>query len=65
MQLPTIQIGEDTAVVEYAGLVSPGLCQINVAIPNPMTVTGDVSVTLSFDDTGGLNEPLLSIRGPE
>lgn len=65
VKLPTIQIGEDPAVVEYAGLVSPGLCQINVAIPNPMTVTGEVSLTLSFDETGGLNEPLLPIRPPE
>ena len=62
---PTIQIGEDAAVVEYAGVVAPGLCQINVAIPNPMSLSGELSLTLSFEDTGALNEPLLLVREPE
>jgi uncharacterized protein (TIGR03437 family) len=64
VQMPEILIGEDLAQVDFAGVVSPGLCQINLVVPNPAQ-SGDVSLTLRFGETGALNEPLLAIAAPE
>jgi uncharacterized protein (TIGR03437 family) len=63
--LPTVRVGEDLAQVRYAGVVAPGLCQINIAIPDPIAVGGEVALSLSFEDASALNEPLLVVGAPE
>lgn len=44
---PTCQIGGATATVVYAGVVSPGLYQLNVVVPNGAT-NGDNSVNCTY-----------------
>lgn len=63
--MPTVEIGVDVAEVEYAGVVAPGLCQINVALPVSLTMTGELSLTLNFGEESALNQPLLLVREPE
>lgn len=45
--LPTCQVGANPAAVVFAGLVSPGLDQIQITIPNG-TSSGDNPVTCSY-----------------
>jgi uncharacterized protein (TIGR03437 family) len=52
--LPTVQIGGAPAMVGFAGVVSPGLYQMNVTVPLT-AVSGDNSLTVSY---GGLTSPL-------
>ena len=50
---PTIQIGGTQANVSFAGVILPGLYQINVTIP-PTAANGDTTVTCSY---GGFSTP--------
>ena len=45
--LPVVKVGGVTANVQFSGLVSPGLYQINIVVP-PLVPTGDNSLTASF-----------------
>jgi uncharacterized protein (TIGR03437 family) len=45
---PTVTIGGVSAPVTYAGLVSPGLIQVNVLIPQTVA-TGNQQVLLTYD----------------
>jgi uncharacterized protein (TIGR03437 family) len=55
--LPTIQIGGVTATVQFAGVISPGLYQLNVTVPGA-AADGDNLVTASY---GGSSTPPGSI----
>ena len=55
--VPTIQIGGTAAEVQFAGVVSPGLYQLNVVIP-PAAATGDNAITSNY---GGLATPTGSL----
>jgi uncharacterized protein (TIGR03437 family) len=46
--LPEVQIGGSPATVVFAGLVSPGLYQLNVVVPSSV-VDGDNSVTCRYN----------------
>jgi len=46
--LPVVQIGGNNAVVQFAGLVSPGLYQFNVQIP-ASTPNGDIPITVQYN----------------
>jgi uncharacterized protein (TIGR03437 family) len=50
---PVIQIGGAPAEVKFAGIISPGLTQINVIVP-PSAANGDNAVTASY---GGATVP--------
>jgi len=50
---PIIQIGELSATVKYAALISPGLYQLNVVVP-PLAASGDNQV---FASSGGFGSP--------
>jgi uncharacterized protein (TIGR03437 family) len=55
--LPTIQIGGAPAPVQFAGVISPGLYQLNVIVP-PTATTGDNAMTASY---GGVSTPTGSL----
>jgi uncharacterized protein (TIGR03437 family) len=48
--LPVIKIGGITATVQFAGLVSPGLYQLNVLVPDSVS-NGDLPVTGTYNGT--------------
>ena len=50
---PDVQIGDVTATVQFAGLISPGLYQFNVVVPSAPPV-GDNAVMASY---GGITTP--------
>ncbi|MEO5925689.1 MAG: hypothetical protein ABIR70_17845 [Bryobacteraceae bacterium] len=54
--LPVVQIGGTAAQVTFAGIISPGLTQINVVIPTS-AANGDNTVTASY---GGGTTPIGS-----
>jgi uncharacterized protein (TIGR03437 family) len=45
--LPQVSIGGVSAVVEFAGVVSPGLYQINVVVPTSVA-DGNNSISASY-----------------
>jgi uncharacterized protein (TIGR03437 family) len=47
-QLPKVQIGGIDAKVEFAGVVSPGLYQLNVTVPASIQ-SGDRSITCTYE----------------
>jgi uncharacterized protein (TIGR03437 family) len=58
---PTVRIGGISASVSYAGVVSPGLFQINAVIPQ--VTAGDQPITITF---GGVTSPagvMVSVTG--
>jgi uncharacterized protein (TIGR03437 family) len=57
LALPDIQIGGVPATVAFAGIISPGLVQINMVIPTT-AASGDNLVTASF---GGVSIPSAAL----
>jgi uncharacterized protein (TIGR03437 family) len=55
--MPTVQIGGASVDVRFAGVVSPGLYQLNVVVPTT-AVAGDAPVTATY---AGLTTPLGSL----
>jgi uncharacterized protein (TIGR03437 family) len=47
--LPVCRIGTDNAPVAFAGLIAPGLFQLNVTVPNTAATTGDRPVTCTYN----------------
>jgi len=59
--LPTVQIGGAAATVSFAGVISPGLYQLNVVAPSA-AASGDNQLSVSY---AGLTSPpgvLLSVQ---
>ena len=59
--LPTITIGDAQAVVQYAGLVSPGNYQFNVVVPTSIT-DGDKPITASYNGVTTQPGALITIQ---
>lgn len=59
--LPTIQIGGLPAVVQFAGLVSPGLYQFNVVVP-PSAPNGDNPITAQYNGIATQPGVLLTVQ---
>ncbi|MEP6962948.1 MAG: hypothetical protein ABI995_12780, partial [Acidobacteriota bacterium] len=57
---PTIQVGGITVPPAFAGIISPGLTQINVAIPSSIP-DGDTVVTLSYSG-GPVSTATISVH---
>lgn len=57
--LPVVTIGGVQAAVSYAGLVSPGLFQINAAIPK--VASGPQPVTVSFGGATSPTGPVIAV----
>ncbi len=51
--LPIVTIGEMSATVQFAGLISPGLYQLNVVVPS-LAANGDNQVVVIY---GGVSSP--------
>jgi uncharacterized protein (TIGR03437 family) len=47
--LPVCKIGTDNAPVAFAGLISPGLFQVNLTVPNTAATTGDRPITCTYN----------------
>jgi uncharacterized protein (TIGR03437 family) len=59
--LPTIKVGGAAAAVQFAGLISPGLFQFNVAVP-ANTADGDQPITASYGSQNTQPGTLVTIQ---
>jgi len=59
--LPTIQIGGSAAAVQFAGVISPGLYQLNVVVP-PAAATGDNAMTASYGTVATPTGSLIAVQ---
>ena len=59
--LPAIQIGGMPAVVQFAGLVSPGLYQFNVVVPSSAP-SGDDAITATYNGLSTQAGAMLTIQ---
>jgi uncharacterized protein (TIGR03437 family) len=59
--LPVVQIGGIPAVVQFAGLVSPGLYQFNVVVP-ASAPNGDNAIIATFNGFGTQAGTLLTVQ---
>jgi virginiamycin B lyase len=59
--LPVIQVGNATATVTFAGLISPGLYQFNVMLPATIS-TGDNTIQATYNGQKTQNGTLLTIQ---
>jgi uncharacterized protein (TIGR03437 family) len=58
--LPQITIGGTTATVRYAGLISPGLYQINVVVPST-AANSDNQVLATYDGTSSPTGAMIPV----
>jgi uncharacterized protein (TIGR03437 family) len=58
--LPQVTIGGTTATVIYAGLISPGLYQINVVVPST-AANGDNQVIATYGGVGSPTGAMISV----
>jgi uncharacterized protein (TIGR03437 family) len=57
---PTVMVASHDAAVQFAGLISPGLYQVNVKLPN--NISGDVPVSITITASiGTLSFPVTSL----
>ncbi|HUA84202.1 MAG TPA: SGNH/GDSL hydrolase family protein [Bryobacteraceae bacterium] len=59
--LPVVTIGGTQALVQFAGLVSPGLFQFNVTVPSG-TANGDIPISASFDGSNTQNGVVITVQ---
>ncbi len=59
--LPNITIGGDTATVQFAGVVAPGLYQFNVVVPANLP-NGDASISATYQNFSTQAGALLTIE---
>jgi uncharacterized protein (TIGR03437 family) len=59
--LPQVQIGGATALVTFAGVISPGLYQLNVTIPQGAQ-SGDSSLVLTYNGQSSPVGDLISVQ---
>ena len=60
--LPVCQIGTDNAPVAFAGLIGPGLFQLNLTVPNTPATTGDRSINCSYNGASTPVADLITIQ---
>ncbi len=56
--LPVCKIGSDTVNVGFAGLIAPGLIQINLTTPNTASTTADRSISCTYN---GASTPVTDV----
>jgi uncharacterized protein (TIGR03437 family) len=59
--LPVIKIGGATAAVQFAGLVSPGLYQLNIAVPDTAS-NGDLPITGTYNGVAMQSGVTLAVQ---
>lgn len=59
--LPSIQIGGTAAAVQFAGVIQPGLYQLNVIIPDAAT-NGDNPISASYGGQSAPSDTLISVH---
>jgi len=59
--LPTCQINNASATVAYAGVVSPGLYQLNVVIPNGAT-DGDNPIQCTYQGVSTQSGLMITVK---
>jgi uncharacterized protein (TIGR03437 family) len=58
--LPSVAIGNATATVQYAALVSPGLFQLNVVVPS--VASGDQPITATYNGVSTQAGALITVQ---
>lgn len=59
--LPRVQVGGAAAAVSFAGLISPGLYQLNVIVPNGIR-SGDSTLTLTYNGQSSPSGDIVTIQ---
>jgi uncharacterized protein (TIGR03437 family) len=59
--LPVCQVGGSTAVLSYAGMISPGLYQLNLTIPGT-AANGDNAVSCTYDGSTTPSGDLINVQ---
>ncbi|MBS1859558.1 MAG: hypothetical protein JST11_29570 [Acidobacteria bacterium] len=59
--MPVITIGGKSATVQFAGLVSPGLFQLNVVVPEPLA-DGEWPINATYNATATQSGTLLTVH---
>jgi uncharacterized protein (TIGR03437 family) len=59
--LPVCKIGSNNAVVSFAGLIAPGLYQINITIPNPQP-SGDNPINCTYNGASTQSGALITVK---
>jgi uncharacterized protein (TIGR03437 family) len=59
--LPVCTVGVNAAMVAFAGVISPGLYQLNIIIP-PATSNGDQPITCSYGGTSTPSGDLITVN---
>jgi uncharacterized protein (TIGR03437 family) len=59
--LPVVQIGGVAATVTFAGVISPGLYQLNVVVPSTAQ-NGDNSLTCSYNGQNTPTGDLIAVQ---
>jgi len=60
--LPVCKIGSDNAPVAFAGLVGPGLFQVNLTVPGTAATTGDRAVVCTYNGAGSPATDLVTAQ---
>lgn len=61
-ETPTIHIGGNAAIVQFAGIISPGLCRIDITVPD--LPSGDSIVSISAGGGATSDAGLLTVEQP-
>jgi uncharacterized protein (TIGR03437 family) len=56
------KIGTDNTAVAFAGLIGPGLIQLNLTVPNTASTTGDRSMTCTYNGASTPAADLISVQ---
>lgn len=61
--LPICKIGANTAQVSFAGVIAPGLYQLNITVPNPQPpAPGDNSISCTYNGASTESGALLTVK---
>lgn len=60
--LPICKIGTDNAAVSFAGLIGPGLFQVNVTVPNTAATTGDRAISCTYSGASSPSTDILAVQ---
>jgi uncharacterized protein (TIGR03437 family) len=60
--LPVCKIGTDNAPVAFAGLIGPGLFQLNLTVPSTAATTGDRPITCTYNGATTPSTDLITVN---
>lgn len=60
--LPVCKVGNDPAQVAFAGLIGPGLLQLNLVVPNTDATTGDRAISCAYNGASTPATDILAVQ---